>query len=79
MDFIHRLVSPETYPCRLCDLTYGRVLKKAGWRRFVASLHAQARDFFFFDGCSRIGRSATACARTPGRSATDPWPPAARR
>jgi hypothetical protein len=23
-DFVHRLTAPETYPCRLCDLTYDR-------------------------------------------------------
>lgn len=42
-DFIHRLVDPESYPCRLCDVTYGRVLKKAEWSRFVAGLPTQAR------------------------------------
>jgi hypothetical protein len=42
-DFIHRLVDPESYPCRLCDVTYGRVLKKAEWSRFVACLPTQAR------------------------------------
>ena len=34
-DFIHRWVAPETYPCRLCDLTYGRVLKKPRWCWFL--------------------------------------------
>jgi hypothetical protein len=38
MDFVHRLTSPETYPCKLCDVTYGRFLKKAEWRRFLSGL-----------------------------------------
>lgn len=38
MDFIHRIVDPATYPCRLCDLTYGRLIKKKSWRDFVATL-----------------------------------------
>src|SRR2546427_11672442 len=42
-DFVHRLVAPESYPCRLCDLTYGRFLKKAQWSRFVADLPIRAR------------------------------------
>jgi hypothetical protein len=42
-DFVHRLMAPESYPCRLCDLTYGRFLKKAEWSRFVATLPARAR------------------------------------
>ncbi len=37
-DFVHRLVDPETYPCRLCDITYGRFVKKPGWQLFVWSL-----------------------------------------
>ena len=42
-DFVHRLVDPATYPCRLCDLTYGRLIKKAEWSRFVAGLPVRAR------------------------------------
>src|SRR5258705_13869811 len=42
-DFIHRIVDPATYPCRLCDLTYGRFLKRAEWSRFVAALPTRAR------------------------------------
>lgn len=43
LDFIHRLLDPETYPCRLCDLTYGRFVKKASWSRFVSGLPVDAR------------------------------------
>lgn len=44
-DFVHRLVDPATYPCRLCDLTYGRFIKKAEWSRFVAGLPVRARFY----------------------------------
>jgi hypothetical protein len=37
-DFVHRIVSPDTYPCRLCDLTYDRFTMKGEWKRFIASL-----------------------------------------
>lgn len=37
-DFVHRLRSPETYPCRLCDVTYGRFLKKAEWSEYLETL-----------------------------------------
>lgn len=43
LDFVHRLLDPATYPCRLCDLTYGRFVKKASWSRFVARLHVDAQ------------------------------------
>lgn len=42
-DFVHRIREPETYPCRLCDVTYGRFFKKAEWSRFVAGLPIRAR------------------------------------
>jgi len=49
-DFVHRIVSPETYPCRLCDLTYDRFTMKTEWKRFIASLPAdcefELRDRF---------------------------------
>jgi hypothetical protein len=41
-DFVHRLFDPATYPCRLCDLTYGRFVKKSSWSRFVAGLPVDA-------------------------------------
>ena len=37
-DFLHRLRDPETYPCRLCDITYGRFVKKPGWIAFLMTL-----------------------------------------
>jgi hypothetical protein len=42
-DFMHRLTSPETYPCRLCDLTYDRFTMKREWKRFVEALPVHAR------------------------------------
>ena len=44
-DFVHRLVDPATYPCRLCDLTYGRFVKKPGWQLFLWSLPVKARFY----------------------------------
>ena len=60
-DFVHRLVAPESYPCRLCDLTYGRFLKKAQWSRFVADLPTRAR--FHLRGA--FGRRFPEYAREP--------------
>lgn len=37
-DFVHRIVDPETYPCKLCDITYGRFVKKPNWQAFLWSL-----------------------------------------
>ena len=38
MHAVHKQVSPETYPCSLCALTYGAVSMKGEWRRFLDSL-----------------------------------------
>ena len=37
-DTTHKLVSPETYPCNLCRLTYPLASMKGEWRKFIESL-----------------------------------------
>ena len=34
-DMVHKIVSPATYPCSLCALTYGAVSMRVDWRRFL--------------------------------------------
>lgn len=34
-DMVHKIVSPATYPCSLCALTYGGVSMRSDWRRFL--------------------------------------------
>ena len=34
-DMVHKIVSPATYPCSLCALTYGPVSMRGEWRRFL--------------------------------------------
>jgi hypothetical protein len=41
MDSIHKLVSPATYPCQLCAVTYGLAAMKREWRAFLAGLGMQ--------------------------------------
>jgi len=38
IDFFHKTLSPKTYPCRLCDLSYGTFAKKKIWKDFLDSL-----------------------------------------
>jgi hypothetical protein len=38
MDSIHKLVSPGTYPCQLCAVTYGLATMKREWRTFLDGL-----------------------------------------
>jgi hypothetical protein len=37
-DVIHKIVSPSTYPCSLCAITYGTVRQVPEWARFVRGL-----------------------------------------
>ncbi len=37
-DYVHKIVSPQTYPCSLCQVTYGNLGMKRAWRRFVQEL-----------------------------------------
>ncbi len=34
-DSLHKLLSPATYPCRLCAITYGLLAMRAQWRRWL--------------------------------------------
>ncbi len=37
-DMVHKIVSPATYPCALCALTYGPFAMRRVWRRFIGGL-----------------------------------------
>ncbi len=37
-DFAHKFVSPETYACNLCALTYGRFTMQKEWADYVKQL-----------------------------------------
>jgi len=37
-DGILKIVSPSTYQCRLCSLTFGVVRMKSRWKEFIESL-----------------------------------------
>ncbi|MEI6419186.1 MAG: hypothetical protein WCO82_08965 [Sphingomonadales bacterium] len=38
LDTLHKIVSPATYPCALCGITYGLTGMRAEWRAFLAEL-----------------------------------------
>lgn len=37
-DFAHKLLSPNTYSCNLCKITYSQFAMKKQWKSFVESL-----------------------------------------
>ena len=38
IDFAHKIVSPKTYDCNLCAVSYGTFTKKKRWLDYVNSL-----------------------------------------
>ena len=37
-DGVHKVVSPDTYPCSLCAVSYGFVSMHGAWREYLKSL-----------------------------------------
>lgn len=48
MHYLHKRISPETYPCQLCGLIYDGMSVKQDWLRFVQSLDV-ATEFLHRD------------------------------
>ncbi|MFN0274284.1 MAG: hypothetical protein ACKVPJ_00940 [Chitinophagales bacterium] len=37
-DFLHKIFSPETYPCQLCAITFNTFSMKKEWETFIKEL-----------------------------------------
>ena len=70
MDFVHKTVSPNTYPCPLCAVTYGNLGMKRRWAAFIQSLPVKV-SFRYADNMERaiaevVGEQLpAACLETP--------------
>ncbi len=53
IDFFHKLLSPDTYQCNLCRVTYGPVTMKNEWKTYLASLPFRI-SFFHKDEFMRL-------------------------
>ena len=38
VDFAHKIISPQTYECNLCTITYGTFTMEKSWANYVQSL-----------------------------------------
>ncbi len=47
-DFAHKILSPSTYPCSLCALTYDNLGIKKQWAEFLLKLNVE-QEFFHKD------------------------------
>lgn len=49
-DAAHKVFSPDTYACQLCQVTYGWFTERAAWRAFIAGL-GRPCEFLHRDEC----------------------------
>lgn len=40
-DMAHKIVSPETYNCQLCKLTYGNIGMREQWKAYLETIDAE--------------------------------------
>ena len=46
IDFLHKAISPATYQCSLCSLTYGTFKIKEEWKTFIEGLPYKVIFFY---------------------------------
>ena len=63
MDSLHKILSPSTYECNLCDITYGLFGEKKEWREFRSGFQMEMeflhRDEFTRAYASKFGSKYT--------------------
>lgn len=52
IDAAHKLISPATYPCSLCAVTYGAVAMRRDWKAYLARLPYPVK-FYHRNGFAR--------------------------
>ncbi|MBV1920054.1 MAG: hypothetical protein KUG73_05190 [Pseudomonadales bacterium] len=64
-DIAHKLLSPSTYPCSLCDLTYSAFGERKSWVRFRKSLPVSQEYLHIDEFVSQYNGSAGAAQYNP--------------
>lgn len=41
LDSLHKKISPKTYPCKLCAITYGNFSMHPEWKKFLDTLQIE--------------------------------------
>ena len=47
IDFFHKIISPKSYECNLCALTYNNWGKRKRWRKFLESTNKKIYFWFY--------------------------------
>ncbi len=63
MDTMHKVLSPSTYECNLCDITFGLFSERTDWKKFRSEFPIEMeflhKDEFEKDYASKFGYSFT--------------------
>ena len=63
MDTMHKVLSPSTYECNLCDITFGLFTEKVDWKKFrkdaSVDMEFLHKDEFERDYASKFGYKFT--------------------
>jgi len=59
LDIGHKILSPKTYQCSLCDLTHDAFAEKEGWKEFRKSVGAPMEFLHRDEFEQKYNRSAT--------------------
>jgi hypothetical protein len=60
MHYLHKRLSPDTYPCELCGMVYDGMSVKQEWLEFVKSLGVETEFLHRDEYAKRYGKSALA-------------------
>ena len=64
-DITHKLLSPATYPCSLCDLTYSAFGEKKSWIRFRKALPVSQQYLHIDEFASQYSGTVSAAQSSP--------------
>ena len=48
LDWSHKIISPKTYDCNLCSITYNNFGKEKKWKEFLKNINIQSH-FYYID------------------------------
>ena len=48
LDWSHKIISPKTYKCNLCSITYNNFGKEKKWKDFLKNINIQTH-FYYID------------------------------
>lgn len=60
VDLVHKIISPNTYPCNLCKITHGPVGEKKEWTEWVRKLSSPPEFLHLDEFFNRYGKNCLA-------------------